>query len=223
MIRALILDFDGLILDTEMPLRLSWDEIYRDVGLSVPAAEWASFLGSAADPPAPYDLLERHLGRPVDREALRHRRQAREDQLLSQETLLPGVQSLLDEADDLGLRLSVASSSERAWVEGHLARFGLGGRFHAIVCAEDVRATKPAPDLYVEALHRLRVQPSEAIAFEDSAHGVRAAKAAGLFCVAVPNQVTRHLRLDDADLALSSLDERPLQELIRQAETRRAK
>jgi HAD superfamily hydrolase (TIGR01509 family) len=209
-----------LILDTETPLRLSWEEIYREAGLVVSPAEWATFLGTAADPPGAYDLMERHLGRPVDREALRLRCLARENELLAKETPLPGVRDLLDEAGRMRLRLAVASSSERAWVEGHLARFALRDRFDAVVCAEDVDHTKPFPDLYVEALRRLGVAPADAIAFEDSAHGVRAAKDAGLFCIAVPNRVTRHLEFPDADLVMTSLDERPLGGLVREVEVR---
>ena len=207
-----------MILDTETPLRLSWEEIYREVGLVVSPAEWATFLGTAADPPAAYDLMERHLGRSVDREALRLRCLARENELLAKETPLPGVRDLLDEAGRLRLLLAVASSSERAWVEGHLGRFALRDRFDAVVCAEDVNHTKPFPDLYVEALRRLGVAAADAIAFEDSVHGVRAAKDAGLFCIAVPNRVTRHLEFPDADLVMTSLDERPLGELVREVE-----
>jgi HAD superfamily hydrolase (TIGR01509 family) len=209
-----------LILDTETPLRLSWEEIYREVGLVVSQAEWATFLGTAADPPEAYDLMERHLGRSVDREALRLRCLARESELLAKETPLPGVRDLLDEAGRLRLLLAVASSSERAWVEGHLSRFALRDRFDAVVCAEDVNHTKPFPDLYVEALRRLGVAAADAIAFEDSVHGVRAAKDAGLFCIAIPNRVTRHLEFPDADLVMTSLDERPLGELVREVEAR---
>jgi len=220
LIRALVLDFDGLILDTETPLRLAWEEICGEVGLAISPVEWARFLGASADPPAPYALMERHLGRSVDREALRLRRLARENEHLASEVPLPGVQDMLDEAVRLRLRLAVASSSERAWVEGHLGRFALRDRFDAVVCAEDVDRTKPSPDLYVEALRRLGVAPGDAIAFEDSAHGIRAAKDAGLFCVAVPNRVTRHLEFPDADLIMASLDERPLGELLREVEAR---
>jgi HAD superfamily hydrolase (TIGR01509 family) len=221
LIRALVLDFDGLILDTETPLRAAWEEIYREAGLAVSPVEWAAFLGTAADPPAAYDLIERHLGRSVDREALRLRCLTRENEFLAKEVPLPGVRDVLDEAGRMRLLLAVASSSERAWVEGHLARFTLRHRFDAVVCAEDVVHTKPFPDLYVEALRRLGVAPADAIAFEDSVHGVRAAKDAGLFCVAVPNRVTRHLKFSDADLIMTSLAERPLNELIREVEARR--
>jgi beta-phosphoglucomutase-like phosphatase (HAD superfamily) len=94
------------------------------------------------------------------------------------------------------------------------------GFFDVLVCADDVERTKPAPDLYLSALLRLGVTASEAIAFEDSAHGVEAAKLAGLFCVAVPNAVTRHADLARADLVLPSLLGYPLRRLIRDAEAR---
>jgi HAD superfamily hydrolase (TIGR01509 family) len=193
-------------------------EIYREAGLDVSPGDWAAALGTAADPPAAYEILEQHMGHPIDREALRARRAAREAELLECESPLPGVPAILSEAKRRGLRLAVASSSERSWVEHHLARFTLLGFFDVLVCADDVERTKPAPDLYLSALLRLGVTASEAIAFEDSAHGVEAAKLAGLFCVAVPNAVTRHADLARADLVLPSLLGHPLRRLIRDAE-----
>ncbi len=218
MIRALVFDFDGLILDTETPLFASWQEIYRGAGLDISPDVWASILGTAGDPPAAYEFLETHLGRAIDRSALRERRMTREKELLALEGPLPGVRGILGEARACGLRCGVASSSERAWVEGHLARLGLLTWFDVLRCAEDVASTKPSPELYLDALRHLDVLPTEAIAFEDSEHGVDAAKRAGIFCVAVPNQVTRHANLSRADLVLPSLDARPLALLLRDAE-----
>jgi HAD superfamily hydrolase (TIGR01509 family) len=216
-VRAIIFDFDGLILDTETPMRTSWHEIFDQHGLIVSETRWASLLGASADPPEAYELLEEHLGAPVDRAALHHRRLERELELLSSEEVLPGVRALLREARTAGLCLAVASSSERAWVERLLDQHGLLRSFDAIVCAEDVERTKPAPDLFLEALLRLSVQPAEAIAFEDSEHGVRAAKQAGLFCIAVPNRVTRCLLFDEADLVIPSIAERSLSEYVAMA------
>ena len=204
-LRALIFDFDGLILDTETPLKVSWESIYRQHGLVVPAEEWAGLLGAYADPPQAYDLLERHLGRPIDRDALRLERLRHEMDLLAGEDVLPGVRQLVSEACDRGTRLAVASSSDRAWVNDHLVRLGLRPFFEAVVCAEDVEHTKPAPDLYVAALESLGVSAGDAIALEDSVHGAQAAKRAGLVCVVIPNRVTRHLTNPHADLILQSL------------------
>lgn len=213
-------DFDGLILDTETPFYVSWKEIYRAAGLEVAPEEWAAILGKAADPPAAYEFLERHLGLSVDRAAVRARRAAREAELLEYERPLPGVRELLGEAKAQNLSVAIASSSERSWVADHLARFALSGFFDAVVCAEDVEHTKPAPDLYLTALRRLGVGAREAIAFEDSPHGVEAAKRAGLFCVAIPNAVTRCADFARADVVIPSLESRPLSRLIRDAESR---
>ncbi len=218
MIEAVILDFDGLILDTETPFRRSWEEIYAEHGLTVSAAVWAELIGSSADPAEAYDLLERHLGRAIDRAAIRRRRMARELELLKDEAVMPGVRELIEEATARGIRLAIASSSEREWVVGHLEGIGLSESFDAIACAEDVAATKPAPDLYEVVLASLGVSPHRAIAFEDSAHGVAAAKAAGLFCVAVPNRVTRHLAFPAADLVVETLAGRTLTEILPAAE-----
>jgi len=214
MIRALVLDFDGLILDTETPFRESWQEIYAEHGLTVTPETWASLLGSSSDPPQAYELLERHLSRSVDREAIHARRLARELDLLETEPVMPGVRELIEEARSRGLRLAVASSSERDWVIGHLTRLGLLEYFDAVICSDDVERTKPASDLYEKALEALGVRPDEAIAFEDSIHGVAAAKAAGIFTVAVPNGVTRHLGNPNADLIVDSVDAMTLDRYI---------
>jgi len=218
MIEAVILDFDGLILDTETPFRRSWEEIYEEHGLSVSPTAWAGMIGSSADPAEPYALLEGHLGHAIDRVAIRARRMARELELLEGEEVMPGVRKLIEDATSCGIRLAVASSSDREWVVGHLAGIGLRESFEAIACAEDVEATKPAPDLYEAVLGYLSVSPGRAIAFEDSVHGVAAAKAAGLFCVAVPNRVTGHLTFPAADCVVETLEGRTLAEFIKAAE-----
>ncbi len=220
MIRALVFDFDGLILDTETPLQLSWEEIYSEVGLSVPPVRWASLLGAAADPPEAYALLEEHLGHPIDRESVRRKRLRREHELLAGETILPGVTELIREARSRGLGLAVASSSDRAWVERHLRTFGLLLSFQALLCAEDVTLVKPDPELYTAALCALGARADEAIAFEDSVHGAEAARRAGLFVVVVPNRVTRHSNFPNADLVVGSIAERSLDEYIHAAERR---
>jgi HAD superfamily hydrolase (TIGR01509 family) len=220
MIRALVFDFDGLILDTETPLQRSWEEIYAAFGLTVSPAKWASLLGAAADPPGAYALLEEHLGHPIDRLAMRERHLKREQELLAAETILPGVRELIGEARSRGLRLAVASSSDRAWVERHLRKFDLIASFDTLLCAEDVARTKPDPELYSAALRALDARPDEAIAFEDSAHGAEAAHRAGLFTVVVPNRATRHATFPCADLVVDSIAERSLDEYIAAAERR---
>jgi len=183
---------------------------------------WAALLGSSSDPPEAYDLLEEHLARRVDRKGIHARRLARELELLETEPAMPGVRELIEEARSRGLLLAIASSSERDWVIEHLRRLGLLLHFDAIVCSDDVERTKPAPDLYEKALEALGVRPDEAIAFEDSIHGVAAAKAAGIFTVAVPNEVTRHLGNPNADLIVDSVDAMTLDRYIAAAKKTQA-
>ena len=114
----------------------------------------------------------------------------------------------------MGITLGVASSSSRAWVEGHLERLGLLERFHAVRCADDVPQVKPDPALYRAVLDATGVRAADAVALEDSPNGVLAAKRAGLACVAVPNALTARLDLRHADLLLGSLAELPLAELL---------
>jgi HAD superfamily hydrolase (TIGR01509 family) len=132
--------------------------------------------------------------------------------------VLPGVIDYLDSAEDLGLSLAIASSSPENWVRGHLARLGLYDRFDAIKTADDVKRTKPDPELYFAALNALGVQASEAIVFEDSPNGIRAAKAAGIFAVAVPNKLTAQLKLQEADMRMDSLADLPLKALLERIE-----
>jgi len=214
MIKALIFDFDGLILDTETPEYLCWQEIYQAHGVSLSLSEWADYIGSTYTFD-PHGHLERKVGHPVDRAAIRIRRSQRLAKLMAEQSLLPGVQEYIAEARKLGLKLGLASSSRRDWIAKHLSQLGLASCFDAIRCGDDVERTKPDPAVYLAALRALKVAGNEAIALEDSPNGVLAAKRAGLFCVAVPNALTRQLSFDNiADLQLASLTEMPLRELL---------
>jgi HAD superfamily hydrolase (TIGR01509 family) len=214
MIQSLIFDFDGLILDTETPLFRSWQEIFHKHGCDLSVEDWATSLDRSFEPVDPVACLERHLGYPVDRQAIHARRIQREFELLATERPLPGVEQMLAEAQKLRLKLAVASNSDRDWVTDHLTRLGLWARFDSILCADDGLRTKPDPALYLAALDELGVQADQAIAFEDSPGGILAAKRAHIYCVAVPNLVTRSLLMSQADVELTSLAELPLKQLL---------
>jgi len=214
-IRGLLFDFDGLLVDTETPSRLVWEELYREHGHDLPHDQWATLVGTIGAPFDPFGHLEELVGRRLDHEALTTRRRAREHELTDLEELRPGVEEYFVEAERLGLKTAVVSSSDDEWIERHLHRLGRLEGLDAIVAANgDTERAKPRPDLYVDALERLGLDAEEAVAFEDSPNGVRAAKAAGLICVAVPNPITATLALGEADLVLESLAEIPLPELL---------
>ena len=214
-IRGLLFDFDGLLVDTETPSRLVWEELYREHGHELPHDRWATLIGTIGAPFDPFGHLEELVGRRLDEQALTTRRRVREYELIDLEELRPGVEEYFADAERLGLRTAVVSSSDDDWIARHLGRLGHLEGLDTIVAANgDAERAKPRPDLYLEALHRLGLGPHEAIAFEDSPNGVTAAKAAGLICVAVPNPMTSSLALDDADLVVESLADVPLPKLL---------
>ena len=214
MIRALIFDFDGLILETEGPSYQSWKEVYSSFGFPLPFSTWATIIGTSQGAFDPKQELERLVGGVVDWESVGLMRRERENALIEAQPILPGVEQYLIDARRLGLKAGLASSSSCRWVIGHLTQRGLVEYFDCIRGSDDVHRTKPDPELYLSVLKELGVRGDEAIGLEDSPNGIRAAKKAGMYCVAVPNPLTCQLELSEADLQLESLGELPLEELL---------
>ena len=213
-LQALIFDFDGLILDTETPEVHVWQTIFREHGHELPVHEWAKTIGGYGI--STYDAAV-HLSQltGLDPAPLRARYRSESDAIIHASPILPGVMDLLDAAADRNVRRAVASSSPHSWVDTHLSRLGLAARFDDVICSDDVAPgrTKPNPDLFLLAAERLKVQKDAAVIFEDSPNGVRAAKSAGIFVVAVPNPLTIRLGVDGANLTVNSLAEVTLHQL----------
>lgn len=220
MLRALIFDFDGLIVDTESPAYHAWQELYRRHQQDLPIELWAQVIGTHEIRFDAMAHLEQLHGESLDQEALRADRDIQKTALTDAQPLLPGVRELVAYARLAGIKLGVASSSHHPWVEGHLRSRGILDAFTCICCREDVELTKPHPDLFVTSLACLAVGPSEAVVFEDSPNGILAARAAGVFAVAVPNPITAQLDLSAADLQLPSLGAMPPAELLAALEAR---
>jgi HAD superfamily hydrolase (TIGR01509 family) len=212
-IRAIVFDFDGLILDTEEPIYRSWLEVYEAHGEELPFERWIETVGSTNTAFHPQHHLEAKLGRPLPKDVL-DRRVARRTEMILAADVLPGVRARIDEASEMGLKLGVASSSTQEWVRGHLERLGILAKFDCLRCRDDVENAKPEPDLYLAVAACLGVEPSEAVAVEDSPNGVTAARRAGMRCVAIPNSITGKLDLTHADLVLGSLADVTLPELL---------
>lgn len=213
-VEALVFDFDGLILDTEGPVFTAWQEEFAVHGCPpLTLEEWSAEIGTVGGLDL-VEILSARATRPFDADVMDARRRKRRDELLERESVRPGVTDWLDEADALGLGLAIASSSPPDWVEPHLDRLGLRERFAHVVCFGPGIPGKPAPDTYLVACRLLGVEPRRAIAIEDSPHGVSAAKAAGLHCIAVPHAITEQLDLSHADLRLGSLSETTLHDVL---------
>ena len=195
-----------MIIDSESPGFQAWSEIFAARGCSLPFDKYAACIGTHGG----FDLhgyLEEQSGEAFDKAEVEAACSTRWLELMGSQPLLPGIASCVAAARSRRLKLAVASSSTSTWVTHNLRKFGLFESFDAICTRDHVNAVKPDPALYLLALERLEVKAAEAIAFEDSPNGILAAKRAGIFCVAVPNTLTRDLPLDLADRRLNSLEE----------------
>ncbi len=214
MLKAIIFDFDGLILDTESPLYQAWKDLFAQYGKDLPLSQWAAIIGTVDDDFDPLKDLETQLGYPLSNRAmLRTQVEKQTLQQLQNQSSLPGVETTLQEAKKQGLKIGLASSSNREWVGGHLKRLGLESYFDCVRTFSEVGCAKPDPLLYQSVLECLSVSPQEAIALEDSPNGITAAVEAGVFCIAIPNPLTRRLDLSHANLHLNSLEELDLVEI----------
>ena len=212
-IKGLIFDFDGLILDTETPDVIAWIKIYKKYGQEFEFNKYASAIGSIYEFSGPAKQLA-NLVPSLDKENILQEWLHLENELIERQSIMPGIMNYLNSAKELNLQTAIASSSERAWVKGHLKRLGIEKFFNFIHTVEETNIPKPDPALYNLTLKSLQLLPEEVLAFEDSTNGISSAKAAGLNCIAVPNPITRLLKLDNADLIIDSLANLPLSQLL---------
>lgn len=202
--RAVIFDLDGLLLDTETLWHRAESELFRQHGQEFTREDQLAVMGTGIEFSGRY--YARRLGEPPSRGG------ALVDEMhgymlaeLEREVLArPGAAELVERLRGQ-VPLGLASNSARHLVDVALKTAALVDAFDAVVTAEDVEHPKPAPDIYLEACARLGVRPTDAVALEDSAPGIAAAKAAGLACIAVPQFVETDVSV--ADRVIDSLEE----------------
>jgi len=203
-IQAVIFDMDGLMIDSEPLHKEAWRVTLRRFGYEMDEALFAQLVGLRTSEDAV--LLREHFHLPVRADALAHQRN---DLFLAslpgRVKEMPGLRELTAEMGRRGLRRALATSGERRYVDAVMRELSLDGVFDAIAVAEDVARGKPAPDVYLFAAQRLGLSPAHCLVLEDAPNGVLAAKAAGMRCVAEPNEMTRSLDLSAADAILPSL------------------
>ncbi|NUR95183.1 MAG: HAD-IA family hydrolase [Kribbellaceae bacterium] len=208
---AIVFDFDGLLMDTETTMVESWQAEWAHHGLELDLESfWPGHGGNVTEDR--YDVLAAAVGPGFDRTASHARRIAHRDRLHADLDFRPGIRDWIRSAREFGLKVGIASSSDRSWVVGHLDRVGAVGLFDQIVTGDDVATHKPDPAIYELALRRLDVP--FAVAVEDTPHGVAAAQATGMYAVAVPNPYVNPEAVASADLVLSSADDVLLSELL---------
>lgn len=220
MIKAIIFDFDGLMIDTETPWYDAYCKVFEEYGVDLPLELWVKVVGTTFAAFDPIHYLEEQTGKSIDRTIIFAKTKKYHDQLMKEKDLREGVRTYLDEAKQKGLRIGLATSSNRAWIAPYLEKYNLRHYFDHITTSDDVEKVKPDPALYLKTVQGLSVDANHAIAFEDSLNGLIAAKAAGLHCVIVPNQVTQFLPFSNYDLRLTSMEDVSLDHVIRTIESR---
>jgi beta-phosphoglucomutase-like phosphatase (HAD superfamily) len=215
MIRALIFDFDGLLIDTETPALLTWQKVYQDYGQELTLETWQHALGRrGGEGFKPLEHLATLVGNIFDAANVREKRWQHKVDLCELEPIRPGILETIATAQCLGLTCVVASSSGREWVEGWLKRHDMLQHFAFTKTGDDVENVKPAPDLFLSVAEKLCLQASECLVFEDSPNGTLAALNAGMPCVVVTNPVTEGLEFPQHILKLKRIDEMGLEDIL---------
>jgi HAD superfamily hydrolase (TIGR01509 family) len=185
-VQAVVFDMDGLLLDTETVYQAAMIEAGQAFGVDFTAATYCTMVGKTN--PECAVMLRELYGPDFPVEAYFKRTWSDVELLLEAEVRLKtGVMEILDYLDALGVPRAIATSNSRESVERYLGRFDLVKRFHAVVANADVTRHKPHPDPYLEAARRLNTHPTLCLALEDSHPGVRAAHAAGMMTIMVPD------------------------------------
>jgi HAD superfamily hydrolase (TIGR01509 family) len=203
---AAVFDLDGLMVDSAPLAEWAWNQVLARFGKKVDPETFREILGLRVVESA--RIVCERLGLPVGpEEALAERERAFLEAVPTRLPTRPGLYALVDELDQRGLVLGLATSGHRRYVELALKTIGLEDRFRAVVTGDDVKRGKPAPDIFVLAAGRLGVSPANCLALEDSVLGAQSAQAAGMTCVVVPNEWSTGSEFPDGCRLFPSLND----------------
>lgn len=212
-VHAIVFDMDGVLIDSEPLHLLAYQKFLFDFGLTFLEKDNQNFLGMK-DLDCAKHLVEHHKLSITAQEFVARKESVLHQLFLDQLKMQPGVKQTLENAHKLNIPAVIASSATMPTIELVVDLTGTRKYFRHLCSGDEVPNGKPAPDVFLLAAERLGVKPSECLVIEDTFNGVCAAKAAGMMCIAIPCQATRHQDFAHADLVLASMEEVKLEELI---------
>ncbi len=213
MIQLVIFDFDGTIIDTETPWFQAFNKVYEDYDFTLSIEDWSKCIGTSFDSFNPVVNLITKLNNTVSESEIRTKSRDYYNQYMVSQPVRPGIISCLRDAKEMEMGIAIASSSKMEWITGYLEEHQLSSYFDVIMTADLVSRVKPDPELYDKVLSQLNCAGRCTLAFEDSPNGLKAARAAGVHCVVVPNDVTYNLDFGDHELVINDLSKTTLAEI----------
>jgi HAD superfamily hydrolase (TIGR01509 family) len=206
MIKAVIFDMDGVIIDSEPLHAIADNQILKDSGIAAPEGYFDRFAGWTNQ--SMWEEIMKDYDLPVSLERISELQLPLKIKLLQEGDYNPikGIIELMDEIKDLGLPMAIASSSPVQFIEAVIDKLSLRKYIRYWLSGEEVINSKPAPDIFLRVAEVLKVDPVECLVIEDSSSGVTAAKRAGMICVGYQNVNSGNQDLSAADLVVDNIE-----------------
>lgn len=206
--KAVLFDHDGTLVESEGQHWALWNQVLAPYGFALTKAQYKDFYAGVPTDANAADLVERFGVQETPQVLARLKNESAQAYLQAHAfPLMPGVRESIAGLQAAQLRLGVVTGARAYAIQATLRSHELAATFETVVSADDVVHSKPAPDCYLLALQRMGLPPQEAVAFEDTEHGVAAAVAAGMACVAIPTEMSANHDFSAATVTLPSMQD----------------